>query len=479
MPYPSGLSRGDTPPREILATGTGKRGIPALKAAQVARSRCPFHIDEGAPFSARAATMSLDVVRASDLPPGPLKFPKDYDRSLMTEDLPRAQPTLAHPTSAAGMPVPWQHLHKPEMAEIPKAKPKTHYPDVHPERPRDLSLHTEDIELAQPTKLGRNCQGRMRADGALDPLVPMYQFASSAAAPPPTNRWSGRCTLDISDIEGTSPSAPIPVRQHYGNPLKVEEEFRSRGACASSANPLEQDAWRLGRPPVPGDPRPACLTPRHGLGRLQGRNTHPLEPTYLVPQPCEAPGTSLHARWAEEKWTMGKALPATEHQEIGPVPGSVPRIKSRDNGEPTLSLETRDIAGARPVHRVGNLPYTIYGPSGNRPPMNSSLNSSDIEGAQAGTRPRGPRSTHRASRLAASGTASLSLGGGAQVEPLSDVTAIAVPTGGLCGSSYPFAAASTVTPREAMGTPRSGSADFVTGFPSRGAFPLHEGITVA
>lgn len=80
--------------------------------------------------------MALDVIRKSDVPPGPvrqpplspknpakhvidvsgpLQFHKDYDRCLITEDLDRAQPLLSHPTTDTGAPIPWKYIQKPPL----------------------------------------------------------------------------------------------------------------------------------------------------------------------------------------------------------------------------------------------------------------------------------------------------------------------------------------------------------------------------
>lgn len=406
MPYTNGLSRGDTP------TSIRQRSNP------MASIRCPFHVDEDMPFSARSATMSMDSVRRGDVPPGPLKFNKDYDRCLITEDIPLAQPTLAHPSRCNMNPLPFQYVQKPPPAEVDKACPKTHYPEVGPGRPLDLSLTTEGIDYAQPAKYGRNSEGKVRADSHVDPLSPHYQLFSAEAQPPPTMRSSGKCTLDIADIEGTAPTPTIPPRRQFGDTLKNEDEFRTpfvrargqggsataRATTQDGVHPMAarpaaaQDTWRSGRPPGPGDTNRCCLTPTGGkeAGQRKGlaaRCDDVQAPRYKVPLPSQAAGTSLHARFAEERHIHGDAPPATEYQELGHIPGSSPQTKIRNNGQPQLNLETRDIPGGRPLHRVGKMPYTIYGPIGNRPVISQSLNATDIPGARADTLTRGPRST--------------------------------------------------------------------------------------
>merc|ERR1719388_457701 len=75
---------------------------------------------------------------------------------------------------------------------------------------------------------------------------------------------------------------------------------------------------------------------------------------------------------------------------IGHIDGSIPRTLIRDNGEPTLSLLREDLPAATPMRRIGSLPYSMYGPPGNRR-FSASLDTQDIHGAQADTLPRGPR----------------------------------------------------------------------------------------
>jgi len=364
--------------------------------------------------------MSLGTLRAGDVPPGPIRIPKDYDRSLCTQDLPRARPLLAHPTNGSGEPVPWNALRKPPPGEIPKAKPRTLYPPVSASRPRDLSLTTSDIEFAQCRKPCRNSQGRERSDCIVDPLTPTYRMASSEAQPPPEVWGSGRDTMDVSDIPGTAPSPVVPMRREYRDTLRLEAEFRSpRGRAVPS-----QDPWRTTRPAAPGEGRRACCTPTlEGPARSGRQGENPLDPRYRVPVSASAAlATSLHARWAEERRVCGNAAPTTECQEIGHIHGS--RVGERRVGEhgggtitgnkPPFTLQTEDVEGAQPMRRVGNLPLSMYSARGNRPALNPSLNTGDIFGAQAGTLARGPKPTaaaaaRRANALAATG--SMAVGG--------------------------------------------------------------------
>jgi hypothetical protein len=56
-----------------------------------------------------------------------------------------------------------------------------------------------------------------------------------------------------------------------------------------------------------------------------------------------------------------------------------------------FSLETRDVYGASSMRRIGAIPYSIYGPYGQRRDFNASLDTSDVQGAQADTLARYPK----------------------------------------------------------------------------------------
>jgi len=342
----------------------------------------------------------MDIVQCSDVPVGPVKFVKDYDRSLMTQDLPRATPTLAHPTTKNFTPMAWKRLEKQEMPEVEGSKARTHYPDVQASRLRDLSLTASDIDYAQPKKGGANSEGRSRIDGKVDPLRPMYAMSSSLAdAAPLAPRTSGKCTLDVSDIEFAAPKPQIHHLREYRDPLLCEGEFRSKH-------------WRQQRAAASATPR-TPKTPKNRADEVERRCTNPLDPTYRVH--VSAASTSLHVRWAEERMAEGTALPKTQAEEIGTVGGARPRTNIHDNGEPQLNLETGDIHGASMMARVGRLPYSIYGPAGVRA-QSTSLQTSDIPGAQADTVPRGPRSSCRSARATGASILGVPAVGDASVE---------------------------------------------------------------
>jgi len=409
LPYPGGLSRGDTPPKEIPTTGAGGKRNPHPLREEDVRKGKPYWCDETLRCPARHEGMSLDNVKNNDCPKGPLLYTKDYDLSLTTSDLFKAQPVLAHRASGNSAPLPWKCLEKEVLEEVPFSRPKTFYPEVQLTRPKDLSLTTSDIEFAQPKQKGYNSENFLArcerasstTDGAVDPLRPTYRMLSSEAVEYVPLRTSGKCTLDVSDIEHTAPAMQIPYRREYRDPLKCEDEFRSRHWRAMKSTAASTP--RSGASSARADPiasldqvQGGALSSTAQASRPRRRQENPLDPRYLLP--LSGPCTSVHARWAEERMTEGSAPPPVEHVAIGHIEGSTtgskPGTRIRENGEPQLSLETGDIYGATNLKKVAGIPYSIYGPFGARPAQSQNLNSLDIEGAQAGTLAKGPRPTH-------------------------------------------------------------------------------------
>lgn len=387
--YMGGMSRGDTPPRDIPTLGAaGGRPRISEMTKKALFKPCPFAREENARVLAKHEGMFMDVIKKNDVPPGPVLFPKDYDRMLMTRDLDRAQPMLAHPVSSAGAPIPWSLLQKPEPEEVPYSRPKVHFPPFG-RRDRDFSLRVDDIELAQAPPARK-----ARSDGSSDPNAPMYMTMSYAAPPPAVWIFSGRDGLDVSDIDGAAPAPVLPVRKQYGDPMKCEDEFRSRRHRAAIA---QAGASLAGTQVSEYAPNTASL--RGAEARPLGDNSmvrpislregQPMQPKYKVPV-AEA-GTTIHMRYGAEIADLGDAKPATVTEEIGDLEGgSRSKERIRDNGEPQTSLCTSDIHGARPMRRAGVMPFNIYGPAGNRPAQSTNLDTGNIDGAQADTRNRGP-----------------------------------------------------------------------------------------
>ncbi|CAK9087057.1 unnamed protein product [Durusdinium trenchii] len=365
--------------RGILDGGyRGCREIPLKETTSVG---CPYARDENARCPARHEGMALDVISKLDVPPGPLQFHKDYDRSLLTEDLDRAQPLLSHPTSFTGAPIPWKDVQKPPLEEVPKSRSNPLYPPVK-RRPRDLSLKTSDIDYAQPKK--PIVSERRRSNCIVDLLTNSYQFTSSEVPVQPDFRTTGRCAMDCSDIEGTWPH-PLPAKSVPQDPMKIEDEFRNprhHSVLAAASASLLNTGSLSARGPRASE--------RAGLERWEvnplkvgQRQGHPLSPRYHLPV-AEA-GTSMHVRFQCERHDLGDHPPPTQCEEVGFIDGSKPKTEIRDNGEPQFNLCTEDVPGAQPRRRVGVLPVHLYGPPGNRPQSNS-LQNADIEGAQADTR---------------------------------------------------------------------------------------------
>jgi len=391
--YPGGQARGDSPP----PAATGAAGKPAKSENRIKEDSkgCPFDCFPDMPMPGRDRGMSLEVLQPSDCPKGPPTFERDYMSSLITEDLYRAQPVLAHPTSGGNTAIPFKFLSKPPLGEVPNSRAKTKYPTVQEGRPRDLSLTTSDIEGCRPRGTGGNCEGVHRADKVVDPIDPRYKLLGNTQDGPLSARASGRCTLNVSDIEGTSSMAAVPIRKQYGDTLKCEAEFKSRKHAVALADARAR-AFGLATPRsetdevAPPRDRDDALSNRLEGPKRSNRMTDPLDPRYRVPLAKDAPGTSLCYPWAEEQRYVGATSMPVESAEIGHIPGSMPKAL-RGNNEPTFSLETRDVVGANSQRRIGAMPHSIYGPYGNRRDWNSALDTRDITGAQADTLLRYPR----------------------------------------------------------------------------------------
>jgi len=349
--YPGGLSRGDTPPREIPTTGAAGSRNPSDRRLAEMSAPCPFARDETARFAGRSQGMSLGVIRKEDVPPGPLLYTKDFDRSLTTWDI----------MENAGSKQAGQYRERPQPQEFD-----------------DRFMRWSPGEGQHQLKLRsrRGLEHQDLQDVASTQVVDLLGYVAPPWDPslllPSQEQPKGRCTLDVSDIEGTSPAPPIPERRQYGDTMRCEEEFRSKGPMTPEADGLQD------------------LLSQADHQLLPRRETNPVDPRYRVTLTAGLPGTSLHARWSEEKRSLGAAPPPEAVAEIGVVPGSAPRKVPLKEG-PFLSLETADVEGARSVVRVGGLPFSIYGPPGIRPLQSSNLNTADIAGAQAGTLLRAPR----------------------------------------------------------------------------------------
>lgn len=320
----------------------------------------PWFRDDEKPFLQRTDTMSLDIIRPKDIPRGQVMFPKDYDKSLITEDIHRCQPHYDH----------LNYLNKPDMSVgctdpvHVGGKARSYYAPMD-RRPRDLSLTTADIELAIPR--GGNHKGSRHTD----PVCPRYEMPSSYQAPVPEPRWNGRHATDNSDIEKSHPRVLHPDRNYVRDPNEGRDIEYTTPNYAEKLNALRA----RGRPDF-------SLNVQDILGTKPARPrcTDPLDPSYKVPTSAT---TSLHAKYAEEKG-LGIELPSLQVREVGHVEGSKSKRLTWDNGEPHLSLLREDIAGALPQRWVGTIPANIYDAPEMRP-MITHHDPHDIPGAQVGT----------------------------------------------------------------------------------------------
>eukprot|EP00439_Symbiodinium_sp_Y106_P045695 s2993_g5.t2 len=274
----------------------------------------PWFRDDEKPFLQRTDTMSLDIIRPKDVPRGQVMFPKDYDKSLITEDIHRCQPHYDH----------LNYLNKPDMSVgctdpvHVGGKARSYYAPMD-RRPRDLSLTTADIELAIPR--GGNHKGSRHTD----PVCPRYEMPSSYQAPVPEPRWNGRHATDNSDIEKSHPRVLHPDRNYVRDPNEGRDIEYTTPNYAEKLNALRARA----RPDF-------SLNVQDILGTKPARPrcTDPLDPSYKVPTSAT---TSLHAKYAEEKG-LGIELPSLQVREVGYVEGSRSKRLTWDNGEPHLSL---------------------------------------------------------------------------------------------------------------------------------------------
>lgn len=387
MPYPSGMSRGDTPPHMIPRIRDSRKTFPDRNDKYIS-NWADWRHDDG-PLAKREHGMSLDVVRPSDTLKGCPKNYKDYDPSLTTSDIYRAQPCLAHPTKTPHHFKPWKVMEKPELPEVEKSRAETIYPPIHPLRERDVSLATHDISGAGP------CLPGLKTPRIVDPGRPHYTLLSQETVEPSPPRHNGRDAMHLADIHKATPAPTFPVRRQYRDTMQVEDEFKQtqRNAHGLTYHLTTHDVNTLMSVDCP---------------IKTSRVTNPLNPSYPHSLPENVTSTSLHCTWDEEKKQVNrgdhkKGAPSTARGDIGEVHGSVPRTLTRDNGEPFLSLFRDDLPSAAPQRHIGTLPYNIYGPPGSRP-FSTSLDTVDIPGAQADTLPRGPRMPQR-TRLQTPGSA--------------------------------------------------------------------------
>jgi hypothetical protein len=182
-------------------------GAAALLGAEQRAGGGPFYRDPDRPFPQRSELMSLDIVRAKDIPKPKVIYPKPDDASLRTHDIHCAQPIYHH----------LNYLDKPDLAvgctdpEHQGGRARSYYASMD-RRPRDLSLTTADIEYAQPKKKTQ------RGNRHVDPVCPQYELPTCHAQEAPPPRFNGRHLHDISDIEKSSSKILHPDRSYVKDP---------------------------------------------------------------------------------------------------------------------------------------------------------------------------------------------------------------------------------------------------------------------
>eukprot|EP00933_Yihiella_yeosuensis_P045682 TRINITY_DN4107_c6_g1_i1.p1 TRINITY_DN4107_c6_g1~~TRINITY_DN4107_c6_g1_i1.p1 ORF type:complete len:490 (-),score=57.42 TRINITY_DN4107_c6_g1_i1:308-1777(-) len=324
----------------------------------------PFYRDEGRPQLQRDDSMSLDTIHPKDIPRGKVMFVKDHDSSLTTQDISKARPTYDY----------LNYLDKPDLSVgctdpgHAGGKARSYYAPMD-RRPRDLSLTTADIELAQPRGV------RHKGNRHTDPVCPNYELPSSFMRPQTPPRWNGRVTNYCADIEKSCPRVLHPDRNYIRDPNECRDieyttsNYKEKMLAQNSRGRLD---------------RSLNVQDISGTKKMRPRNTNPLDPVYAVPTSST---TSLHAKYHEEHG-LKVNMPNLEAQTVGHVEGSKPKQLTRDNGEPFFSLAREDIAGTIPQRWVGAVPTNIYDPPETRPMM-SFHDPHDIPGAQVGTLRKG------------------------------------------------------------------------------------------
>jgi len=308
--------------------------------------------------------MALDVIHPKDVPRGKIMYPKDEDASLKTHDIPKCRPTYEH----------LNYLDKPDMSVgctdtvHAGGRARSYYAPMD-RRPRDMSLTTADIELAQPRGV------RHKGNRHTDPVCPNYQMPSTYKIPVTPPRFSGKHNMDNTDIEKSQSRILHPDRNYIRDPNEARDiEY-------TTPNYLDKLTAQRARPRVD---RSMNVKDISEPKRMRPRCTNPLDPVYKVPTNAT---TSLHAKYAEEHG-LGIGPPRMEAGEAGHVEGSKPRKLTWDNGEPQLSLLREDIAGTVSQRWVGSVPTNVYDPPETRPMM-SFHDPHDIPGAQVGTLKKG------------------------------------------------------------------------------------------
>eukprot|EP00434_Breviolum_minutum_P005374 symbB.v1.2.004738.t1/scaffold275.1/size244369/8 len=153
-------------------------------------------------FASRNDTMSLDVVRPKDVPRGRVLCEKDYQQSLIANDIEGARPEfMLRSLHRDGAPV----------KEPVKGSTSRKHPELN--KVKDLSLSTHDVDGAQPKvqifTTTRNT----------NPLTPRYNLQSTEYTPAPPNpmRSHDGTLRETMDFKASS-SSRFPVRDYHRDP---------------------------------------------------------------------------------------------------------------------------------------------------------------------------------------------------------------------------------------------------------------------
>jgi hypothetical protein len=305
-------------------------------------------------FPKKSDVMSLDVIqRAGATRTARQKAESGFqDSSLRTSDIERSCPTYH-----------WkQYLDRPSLSSLDDIAGSKATPlNTSLNRPIDMSMTTSDIDWARP-KVNRFRTGRNT-----NPMDPQYELPTATPCEPYIPYYSGRPTLDVSDIDQAFPRKIIPVRAHGP---KGDVEFAAPNYLRRLVRPI---------PPQGMGNSLDVADINHGDSKVpRPRLTNPMEPVYRVPQTtC----TSIYHAWKGDE-----ELPPLEPATIGEIPLSKARTLDLATKKPSNSLVNDDIEGAKSQRYIGTLPFHMY--LSNKPAHNLG-STDDIDGAKSGSLRRG------------------------------------------------------------------------------------------
>ena len=309
------------------------------------------------PQSGKECCMSLDVVERAGTKPAAAKMVSPtVDKRFTTHDIDGAQPSY-----------PWKnYMDRPSFSalkDIPESKPPALY--AHKHRTVDLSMTTSDIDWARPKV------NRFKTSRLTNPMDPAYKLPSAVPFQPEIPYYSGRPTLDVSDIDGSSPKVLFPGSARSERDAGLPYVGR-RVRHTPLRDTLDVSDIKSGDKKV-----------------IRPRLTNPLEPVYIIDQRCTCPVSST--------W---KSTPSADNLTpliAGVVQFSKPRKLFEGEPHSSASLDNSDICGSNSQRFAGTLPINIY--SKLNTGKSSGSITTDIPGAQPGTLQRGLRTKRRTNPL--------------------------------------------------------------------------------